>query len=370
VILAPDNRLLIPARCPRCGRFRIPRRTRRRFAPRWRSSAPLLNSGVQIGDSGLVIGDSGVLITDGTEANADTCCCTGTASPEPCACSNCTNDANLMACCWRLDLAGITTCPGFTHPNGNGSYPLWYTLPSGSCAAHSGAYDMSGAAVPINGAGTNLTATLSRGASNKWGVGASYSPNGMFSNSPGLVTVASCFDAFSTTNTLVCGGIVGGSGGTANLTPIACPWATVCDEVCDTRCTGCSYCLNGTVAKITVAAASMTGCTGGTCAGSSIGGGVFTSARPSLYSAGPPKVVNWAVPGFISGWHYELVRNCVAGTWTLTISGAGGCAFESTSAAQGCLGGSGTLTGRDGSGHTCTVSGGAWSAVIQTNGNC
>jgi hypothetical protein len=210
VILTPDRSIITPARCPRCGRLRI--RSRRRIAPHWRGGVrarSMANGDRLLDTSGNVILDTSgnVVLDNGGDMS---CCCGGTPTPEPCACSNCTNDSNLMACCWRLDLAGISTCPGVGVPNGNGSYPLWYTLPSGSCAAHSGAYDMSGAAVPTNGGGTNLTATIGRAASNKWNVGAGYGTGSMFSNLPGGTTALSCFSSFSATNLNSCGGIIGG----------------------------------------------------------------------------------------------------------------------------------------------------------------
>jgi hypothetical protein len=80
MLLAPSRRLVVPARCPKCRKWRAPR-TRRRVAPRWRRSLQAVNGdGLQVGSSGLVIGDSGLIIgTDG-----DPCCCEEETPCSPC----------------------------------------------------------------------------------------------------------------------------------------------------------------------------------------------------------------------------------------------------------------------------------------------
>lgn len=80
----PSRQLIVPTRCPRCGRWR----TRRRYAPRDRLRQRLLNvGGVQISDTGIVVTSTGLLVTDGTETSSATCCCTG-----PKLCTACTGN--------------------------------------------------------------------------------------------------------------------------------------------------------------------------------------------------------------------------------------------------------------------------------------
>lgn len=97
-LLIPSRQLIVPTRCPRCGRWR----TRRRYAPRDRLRHRLLNasSGVQVSTTGIVIASTGTVVTATT--NGDTCCCTTAGSP----CSRCSGTTPAT---WVLSFSSVTT---------------------------------------------------------------------------------------------------------------------------------------------------------------------------------------------------------------------------------------------------------------------
>lgn len=124
-ILLPDRRLLVPTRCPRCGKVRRPdfrARTRRRLAPRWMRGVAAMLSGdsVQVGsDDGIRVKDDGIVIA----GSGDPCCCAGV-------CSFCPSAPASV----NMAVSGISTCPGsVTSPNGTFTLPFLQNLGGLSC---------------------------------------------------------------------------------------------------------------------------------------------------------------------------------------------------------------------------------------------
>jgi hypothetical protein len=126
MIFAPAQpRIVVPTRCPHCGKWRMPRVRRRtprtnalrRIFPRWRGGVPALNvgSGLQVSSTGLVVSLNGLVVSDGTEANADTCCCTG--GGDGAACGNCDVTPPLQ---YTLVFDSLTRC---SQCDGTGGIP-------------------------------------------------------------------------------------------------------------------------------------------------------------------------------------------------------------------------------------------------------
>lgn len=86
IFAPPQPRIIDPRtgwpRCPRCGKWRLPRhrtpRTHalRRIFPHWRGGVPAMNasSGLQVSSTGLVVSVDGLVVTD-TSSTGDACCC-------------------------------------------------------------------------------------------------------------------------------------------------------------------------------------------------------------------------------------------------------------------------------------------------------
>lgn len=87
-MIATQPRIVIPTRCPTCGKWRARRTLRnpRRVFPRWGRSSRLVNlDGLQVGsDDAVRVSDDDKLIVAGS---GDPCCCEEPAAP----CSDCTS---------------------------------------------------------------------------------------------------------------------------------------------------------------------------------------------------------------------------------------------------------------------------------------
>jgi hypothetical protein len=133
MIYTPDRSILAPARCRRCGRFRIPPRTRRRYASRW--LRPFTSRAMAAGDvmldadgNVLLTSDGNVLLDDGS---GDPCACCGGTIGNGLACSNCSNTppAGFICTITGCDIctgcqAGIGQSATYTGDAVNGTYTL------------------------------------------------------------------------------------------------------------------------------------------------------------------------------------------------------------------------------------------------------
>jgi hypothetical protein len=117
MIYTPDRSIIAPARCTRCGRFRIPPRNRHRYTPRWLrpySTRNMAAGDVMLDASGnvLLTSDGNVLLSDGSGSPCR-CCSAGT----PCSACSGTTPAT-----WIVSFSSITlrtTC--FNQNPGDGT---------------------------------------------------------------------------------------------------------------------------------------------------------------------------------------------------------------------------------------------------------
>jgi hypothetical protein len=119
-LLAPARSIIVPVRCPRCGKWRVATRARNphRYFPRWPTRLRSFNVyGPQINGAGNpVVNATGdpVLADDAGSAG---CCCTSSGTP----CSSCASGTTPIA--FTVTVSGITACSGFTlTPDPNGTY--------------------------------------------------------------------------------------------------------------------------------------------------------------------------------------------------------------------------------------------------------